>query len=149
MRASPLILSLAVAAGLAACQPAEPPDRAAADPVAAGNEAPPPTAAPAFRATGNEPGWLAQVSAGDNPVLRVETGYGEQTFEVPAPTQGKDGWSGKAADGTDIKVSFQRTVCHDDMSGQAFGTKVMLTVGARQYHGCGDFAGAPALAERP
>lgn len=245
MRVSPFILSLAVATGLAACQPAASPDRDATDPVAAGNEAPPPaaaptsderlyafqcedlavqatyrgqdsatvvvggrtfvmasesagsgakfsdgqgntlwtkgttegiltlkgepdrsctgsgkegelasaaataSAAPAFRATGNEPGWLAQVSAGDNPVLRVETGYGEQTFEVPAPTQGKDGWSGKAADGTDIKVSFQRTVCHDDMSGQAFGAKVMLTVGARQYHGCGDFAGAPALAERP
>jgi len=106
-------------------------------------------AAPAFRATGNEPGWLAQVSAGPTPTLRVETGYGEQTFDVVAPTQGKDGWSGKAADGTDIKVSFQRTVCHDDMSGQAFGATVMLTVGARQYHGCGDFAGAPALAERP
>lgn len=245
MRASPLILSLAVATALAACQPAEAPDRDAADPVAAGTEAPPPaaaptsdervyafqcgdlavqatyrgqdsatvvvggrtfvmasesagsgakfsdgqgnvfwtkgttegiltlngepdrsctgsgkegerapaaasaSAAPAFRATGNEPGWLAQVSAGDHPVLRVETGYGEQKFEVPAPTQGKDGWSGKAADGTDIKVSFQRTVCHDDMSGQAFGATVMLTVGARQYHGCGDFAGAPTLAARP
>jgi membrane-bound inhibitor of C-type lysozyme len=106
-------------------------------------------AAPAFRATGNEPGWLAQVGAGPNPQLRVETGYGEQTFEVAAPTQGKDGWSGKAADGTDIKLSFQRTVCQDDMSGQAFGARVMLTVGARQYHGCGDFAGAPSLAARP
>ena len=56
---------------------------------------------------------------------------------------------GKAADGTDIKVSFQRTVCQDDMSGQAFGATAMLTVGARQYHGCGDFAGAPALAAKP
>jgi membrane-bound inhibitor of C-type lysozyme len=245
MRASPLILSLAIATCLAACQPAQQADSAAPDPVAAGNETPPPAAAPTsdervyafqcgdlpvqatyrgqdsatvvvggrtfvmasdtaasgakfsdgqgnvfwtkgttegtltlkgepdrsctgsgkegeiaaaaasaaaspgFRATGNEPGWLAQVSAGEKPVLRVETGYGEQKFEVVSPTQGKDGWSGKAADGTDIKVSFQRTVCHDDMSGQAFGATVMLTVGARQYHGCGDFAGAPALAERP
>ncbi len=244
MRVSPFILSLAIATGLAACQPAQQADGAGPDAVAAGNEAPPPaaaptsdervfafqcdglavqatyrgqdsatvvvggrtflmasepaasgakfgdgqgnvfwtkgttegtltlkgepdrsctgsgkegelapaaaaSAAPAFRATGNEPGWLAQVSVGDTPVLRVETGYGEQKFEVLSPTQGKDGWSGKAADGTDVKVSFQRTVCHDDMSGQAFGATVMLTVGARQYHGCGDFAGAPALAERP
>lgn len=108
-----------------------------------------PVAATAFRATGNEPGWLAQVSAGDAPRLHVETGYGEQTFEVASLTQGKDGWSGKAADGTDIKLSFQRTVCQDTMSGQGFGATVMLTVGARQYHGCGDFAGAPSLAERP
>lgn len=167
MRISPLILSAAVALGLAACQPAQQADPAAADPAvgtpasveapaadaggslapaapAAGTEAP-----PAFRATGNEPGWLAQVSDGPNPVLRVETGYGEQKYEIASPTQGKDGWSGKAADGTEIKLSYQRTVCQDNMSGQEFGATVMLTVGARQYHGCGDFAGAPAQTTRP
>lgn len=160
MRASPLIFSLAIATGLVACQPAQQADTAAPAAAAAPTETPPAAvappsldaqaqAAPAFRATGNEPGWLAQVSAGENPVLHVETGFGEQKFDVMSPTQGKDGWSGKAADGTDIKVTFQRTVCHDDMSGQAFGATVMLTVGTRQYHGCGDFAGAPALAERP
>ncbi|MGH8038051.1 MAG: MliC family protein [Stenotrophomonas sp.] len=243
MRASPLILSVAIVIGLAACQPAQQAEGAAPGASPAGDEAPPPAAAPtsdervyafqcgdlavratyrgqdsatvvvgdrtfvmanetaasgakygdgqgntfwtkgttegtltlkgepdractgsgkegevaaatadtapAFRATGNEPGWLAQVSAGPHPQLRVETGYGEQKFEVTAPTQGKDGWSGKAADGTDINVSFQRTVCEDNMSGQKFGATVMLTVGTRQYHGCGDFAGAPSLAARP
>ena len=75
---------------------------------------------------------------------------GAEVIKVETPGSGDSfRWSGKAADGTDVKVSFQRTVCHDDMSGQAFGATVMLTVGARQYHGCGDFAGAPALAERP
>lgn len=107
------------------------------------------TAAAGFRATGNEPGWLAEVAAGATPHLRVETDYGQRTLEIAAPTQGKDGWSGKAADGTPVKLSFQRTVCQDDMSGQAFGATAMLTVGARQYHGCGDFTGAPALAARP
>jgi len=116
---------------------------AAPGPAAAG------TAAAGFRATGNEPGWLAEVAAGATPSLRVETDYGQRTFEIPLPTQGKDGWSGKAADGTDIKLTFQRTVCQDDMSGQAFGTTAMLTVGARQYHGCGDFGGAPTLAAKP
>lgn len=167
MRISPLILSAVVALGLAACQPAQQADSAPADP-AGGTSAPaevpaaeaggslaPATAAagteapPAFRATGNEPGWLAQVSEGPNPVLRVETGYGEQKYEIASPTQGADGWSGKAADGTEIKLSYQRTLCHDDMSGQGFGATVMLTVGARQYHGCGEFAGAPARATRP
>ncbi|WP_422506540.1 MliC family protein [Stenotrophomonas sp. GZD-301] len=116
-----------------------------------GATVPPPAAAAgtAFRATGNEPGWLAVVADGATPHLRVETDYGQRTFEIATPTQGKDGWSGKAADGTDIKLTFQRTVCQDDMSGQAFGATAMLTVGARQYHGCGDFAGAPALAARP
>ena len=113
-------------------------------------EATTPTAsAPAFRATGNEPGWLAQVSDGAAPRLHVETDYGEKKYEIAAPTQGQDGWSGKAEDGTEIKLTFQRTVCEDNMSGKAFGATAMLTVGARQYHGCGDFAGAPAVAAKP
>lgn len=92
----------------------------------------------AFRATGNEPGWLAIVD-GDAPGLQVEVDYGERRFDVAKPTQGADGWSGKASDGTDVKLSFQRTTCQDDMSGEAFEAKVMLTVGTRQYHGCGNF----------
>ena len=43
------------------------------------------------------------------------------------------------SDGTDVKLSFQRTTCQDDMSGEAFEAKAMLTVGTRQYHGCGNF----------
>ncbi|WP_312736842.1 MliC family protein [Stenotrophomonas sp.] len=94
----------------------------------------------AFRATGNEPGWLAVVD-GDAPGLQVDVDYGERRFQVAAPTTGADGWAGKAADGTDIKLSFQRTTCQDSMSGESFEAKAMLTVGARQYHGCGNFGG--------
>jgi len=119
-----------------------------------GAEAPPSSTADAaaaagFRATGNEPGWVAQVAPGAAPSLHVETDYGARTLEIQAPTQGRDGWSGTAADGTPVKLTFQRTVCQDDMSGTAFGATTMLTVGARQYHGCGDFADAPAVAARP
>ncbi|WP_251269416.1 hypothetical protein, partial [Enterobacter hormaechei] len=80
------------------------------------------------RATGNEPGWLAVVD-GDAPGLQVEVDYGERRFDVAQPTQGADGWSGKASDGTDVKLSFQRTTCQDDMSGEAFEAKVNLTIG--------------------
>lgn len=92
----------------------------------------------AFRAVGNEPGWLAVVD-GDAPGLQVEVDYGERRFDVAKPTAGVDGWVGKAADGTDIKLSFQRTTCQDDMSGESFDAKAMLAVGTRQYHGCGNF----------
>jgi uncharacterized membrane protein len=69
----------------------------------------------------------------------VEVDYGERRFDVAKPTEGADGWSGKASDGTDVKLSFQRTTCQDDMSGEAFDAKVNLTIGTRQYHGCGNF----------
>lgn len=101
------------------------------------------TTAPArFHARGNEPGWTADVDAGaqGRPVLRVEVDYGERRFEVATPAQGADGWTGKAADGTDIKLSFQRGACEDDMSGEPFEARAMLAVGTRQYHGCGTFA---------
>lgn len=94
----------------------------------------------AFRATGNEPGWLAVVD-GDTPGLQVDVDYGERRFTVAKPTEGADGWVGKAADGTDIKLSFQRTTCQDGMSGETFQAKAMLAVGTRQYHGCGNFGG--------
>jgi len=94
----------------------------------------------AFRATGNEPGWLAVVD-GDTPGLQVDVDYGERRFIVAKPTEGADGWVGKAADGTDIKLSFQRTTCQDGMSGETFEAKAMLAVGTRQYHGCGTFGG--------
>lgn len=94
----------------------------------------------AFRATGNEPGWLAIVD-GDTPGLQVDVDYGERRFTVAKPTEGADGWVGKAADGTDIKLSFQRTTCQDGMSGETFEAKAMLAVGTRQYHGCGNFGG--------
>ena len=94
----------------------------------------------AFRATGNEPGWLAVVD-GDAPGLQVEVDYGERRFQVAAPTAGADGWAGKAADGTPVKLSFQRTTCQDGMSGESFEAKAMLTIGAHQYHGCGNFGG--------
>ena len=94
----------------------------------------------AFRATGNEPGWLAVVD-GDTPGLQVDVDYGERRFTVAKPTEGADGWVGKAADGTDIKLSFQRTTCQDGMSGETFEAKAMLAVGTRQYHGCGTFGG--------
>jgi hypothetical protein len=38
----------------------------------------------AFRATGNEPGWLAVVD-GDTPGLQVEVDYGERRFDVAQP----------------------------------------------------------------
>jgi len=92
----------------------------------------------AFRATGNEPGWLAVVD-GDAPGLQVEVDYGERRFDVAKPTEGADGWSGKASAGPDVMRSCLRTTGQDDMRGEACEAKGMLTVGTRQYHGCGNF----------
>jgi len=96
------------------------------------------TAQRAFRATGNEPGWRADVAA-DGALLAVDVDYGQTRYEVTQPSAGADGWAGSAADGTPVKLSIQQVPCQDDMSGETFEAKAMLTVGARQLHGCGRF----------
>jgi len=150
MRTAPSLLAASLGIILTACQPATAPAAAASADLPAPLPEPPTDSAAAsetegngsaaFRATGNEPGWLAVVD-GEGPGLQVEVDYGERRFQVAAPTAGADGWAGKAADGTPIKLSFQRTTCQDGMSGESFEAKAMLTIGAHQYHGCGNFGG--------
>lgn len=151
MRPSLFLLPTVLVVALAvACQPAADPKPDGEGNAAVPAAAPVAVVAPAaaerlsdgFRATGNEPGWLAEVAAGGDSALRVEVDYGQTHYEVAAPTHGPDGWAGAAADGTPIKLSVQRVPCQDDMSGRAFDAKVMLTVGTRQLHGCGNFSAA-------
>ena len=140
------VLALAVA-----CQPAPevPPEQPQAVPAQAGAEGTAERApttgdtAAVFRATGNEPGWSVDVAAGNAPAMRVELDYGQTRYAVDRATHGADGWAGAAADGTPVKLSVQRVPCQDDMSGARFDAKVMLTVGTRQLHGCGQFLQAP------
>ena len=95
-----------------------------------------------FRAAGNEPGWLVRVNAEGQSGLHVEVDYGQTVYDVPAPTQGPDGWAGTATDGTLVKLSIERVPCQDVSSGRTFEAKAMLAVGARQLHGCGSFLAA-------
>lgn len=91
-----------------------------------------------FQASGSEPGWLATVDVPGQPGLHVEVDYGQTVYDVPAPTQGPDGWAGTATDGTLVKLSIQRVPCQALASGEMLDAKAMLAVGARQLHGCGN-----------
>lgn len=134
---------------LAACKPgAETSSPPAATPSSTASGAPAPsTATPpdavskdtGFRATGNEPGWMAQVTAGASPSLHAEIDYGERKFDISPVSEQADGWNGKSADGTTIVLKFERRNCQDSMSGQAFEAAATLTVGDRSYEGCGNF----------
>ena len=144
--AASLFLSLA----LAACKPdtetpsspaATPSDTAGAAPTSPSAAKPPGTVSKdtGFRATGNEPGWMAQVTAGASPSLHAEVDYGERKFDISPVAEQADGWTGKSADGTAIVLKFERRACQDSMSGQAFEAAATLMVGDRSYQGCGKF----------
>ena len=92
-----------------------------------------------FRAVGNEPGWMAELTFGKAPRLHAELDYGDRIYDIAGLTTGKDGWSGTAADGTTLALSYRPGGCQDGMSGRAFPVSVTLHAGERTYTGCGAF----------
>lgn len=95
----------------------------------------------AFRAVGNEPGWLVEVGQGDTPPLHAQLDFGARTLDIAQVTRSKDGlrFDGKTANGTEVKLTIERKPCQDDMSGARFGASAQLHAGGKVYRGCGAF----------
>jgi uncharacterized membrane protein len=96
-----------------------------------------------YRAVGNEPGWLVEVGSGDDPSLHAVLDYGERTLDLARVTgiSSTPGYGGQLADGTDVVLRTRREPCRDGMSGEAFETSAVLTVGSKAYRGCGAYLG--------
>ena len=155
MRTAMLAMASVLALNLAGCNPAE--DAPPADPragVESAAPAPEPAAAApgvepgasdtsgrssTFRAQGNEPGWMAEVELGDQPSIHAEVDYGETRFEIANAIENQTGWSGTAADGTQVALRFERVECIDNMSGEKFETRAVLAAAGKEYEGCGRF----------
>ena len=99
----------------------------------------------AFRAVGNEPGWLVEVGSGDAPPLHAQLDFGSRKLDIAsvrARAQG-DGWTGKSANGTQVELIVERKACQDD-AGTTFDITAQLRAGGKTYDGCGAFlAGKP------
>lgn len=97
----------------------------------------------ALRATGNEPGWFAEVDRGEAPRLRAELDYGERKIEVANAqplTQGDaTGFRGTTTDGDALELRIRRVRCHDDMSGHPYPSSAELVIGDKSYRGCAAF----------
>jgi uncharacterized membrane protein len=92
-----------------------------------------------FRAQGNEPGWMAEVNLSDPPSMRAEVDYGNLKYEIATVIEDTGGWRGTAADGTPVALRIERVECQDDMSGERFEAKAVLSAGGKDYRGCGRF----------
>ena len=155
MRTSILAFAPVLGLILASCDraadtpPADPPTGAESAAPAAAPIAPAPgtTAAGAdtsgrsstFRAQGNEPGWMAEVQLSDQPSMHAEVDYGNTRFEISNAIEDQTGWSGTAADGTQVTLRFERVECLDNMSGEKFEAKAVLAAAGKEYQGCGRF----------
>ncbi len=95
----------------------------------------------AFRAVGNEPGWLVEVGHGETPALHAQLDFGARTIDIAQAQPGKDGlsFSGQTASGTKVELRIERKECADVMSGARFEASAQLSAGGKTYRGCGAF----------
>ena len=75
----------------------------------------------AFRAVGQEPGWLLEITNGEA-ILLVEDKSARKTVFQTGP-------------GT--SVTIEGIPCNDSMSGESFQTTVTVTLDGKTYTGCG------------
>jgi uncharacterized membrane protein len=97
-------------------------------------------------AVGNEPGWLLELYPN-----RIEFvgDYGETRYEGTIDEVVDEGGARhyhSLEGGRETVVRVTRGLCHDGMSGAAFGAEVVVERGGEAYRGCGVFlAGGASL----
>lgn len=91
-----------------------------------------------FRATGNEPGWLMEVSDREQAELRLELDYGsrELLFEALEVLADRSGFVAESA-GNHAEISLAEEDCQDTMSGWVFPLRVEMTLNDLTLTACG------------
>jgi uncharacterized membrane protein len=92
-----------------------------------------------FRATGNEPGWVLEIT-GDS--LSLQTNYGESHHQFAAAERKTDTATRQtsylASNGdSHIEVTLEGKSCQDTMADTVFETSVSIQLDERKLSGCG------------
>lgn len=93
-----------------------------------------------FRAVGNEPGWVLEIS--ERTRITYEGDYGQTRLELrsqpPVEDDAARGARYVATDGGHrMTVLIEATSCRDSMSGERFQSRVTVNLDGRELHGCG------------
>jgi uncharacterized membrane protein len=93
-----------------------------------------------FRAVGQEPGWLLEISRRDQIFLLAD--YGDTTVEFPyvppaIETGEADARYALKNDSHQLLISLWHKPCRDAMSGEPYPVTVMLELDGRVLRGCG------------
>jgi membrane-bound inhibitor of C-type lysozyme len=97
-----------------------------------------------FRATGDEPGWVLELTPDDS--VRFSYDYGEHTVAAPLPelTHNARGFPAYFVKGADFELNFaiDPRPCTGTMADEAFANTVVVTLERgdeyREFHGCGN-----------
>ena len=91
----------------------------------------------AFRAIGQEPGWLLEITNGEELLIKTNYGQDKQTFPYVEPREDKAARKTLFQLNGDNSVLIEGKSCTDSMSGEAFETTVTVNLDGQTYKGCG------------
>lgn len=93
-----------------------------------------------FRATGNEPGWVLEISERTRIDLTYDYGASRIQANASEPVDDQQAmrttWEAIADDEL-LKLEISAVACADSMSGEQFESTVVIHLGDRQLKGCG------------
>ncbi|TYP93646.1 Membrane-bound lysozyme-inhibitor of c-type lysozyme [Fodinibius salinus] len=92
-----------------------------------------------FRAMGQEPGWVLEITKGKQ--IKYVGNYGQDTVYTPAPepavqTSGKTVYRVSTEDDT-LKIEVWDSPCTDTMNGAQFPVTVHMKANKEEHKGCG------------
>lgn len=92
----------------------------------------------AFRAIGQEPGWLLEITTGEEILLVTDYGSNRNSLPYVEPTVYQEERRTEfVLDSYDTVVEIRGTHCTDTMSGEEFEVTVTIKQTDRELHGCG------------
>ena len=91
----------------------------------------------AFRAIGQEPGWLLEITNGEEILLVADYGKNKQSYPYVEPLEDKAARKTVFSVDDRIRVLIEGKPCTDSMSGESFEVTVTVTQGEKTLQGCG------------
>ena len=91
----------------------------------------------AFRAIGQEPGWLLEIKNGEEILLVTDYGKNRNAYPYVEPQEDKAARKTVFQVDDSTSVLIEGKPCSDTMSGESFETTVTVTLDDRVLQGCG------------
>lgn len=91
----------------------------------------------AFRAIGQEPGWLLEIKNGEQILLVTDYGQNKVSYPYVEPREDKAARRTVFQVDADTSVLIEGVSCTDTMSGEKFQVTVTVKTGMRTLKGCG------------
>ncbi len=91
----------------------------------------------AFRAIGQEPGWLLEITNGKEILLVTNFGQERKSLSYVEPQEDKAARKTIFAIDDSTRVLIEGKPCSDSMSGESFQNTVSITIGDHVLKGCG------------